>query len=343
MKIIILLLSLVITASTAQAGDSLYERISAEYRGQSQGVLSLSSNQSLTPHMLAQQPTVLQQQPLQTPSVLSSPTTAEPYGVQLANGNKTTSGTSGEHFCNPLKREWSRICQDYRNLYSRDPMLNFAVALGVGGVFANTSIDQGFRDWYQDDVRSSGLDNLSPFFKTFGEGAIFIPVFVIGDIVYRYGQEFDIFANSTCVAGEFFSRTTRTYLVGAPTLLVGQFVLGGARPNDHSSDDSHWTPFNACHGISGHSFMGAAPFIVAAQMSNRWWLKVLFYALSAFPAWTRINDDAHYLSQGLLGWYLSYLSVRAVSKTDGVRLPKGMTIFPITSNNSVGLGVLWKR
>jgi hypothetical protein len=84
--------------------------------------------------------------------------------------------------------------------------------------------------------------------------------------------------------------------------------------------------------------------MTAAQMSDKPCVKGLFYALSTFPAWSRVNDDAHYLSQALLGWYLAYLSVRAVSATEGHgKLPRGLTLFPVCGDGSVGIGLLYQH
>ncbi|GHT13075.1 hypothetical protein FACS1894170_08630 [Planctomycetales bacterium] len=108
--------------------------------------------------------------------------------------------------------------------------------------------------------------------------------------------------------------------------------------------DSYWHPFQNSHGISGHAFIGAVPFMTAAQMTDRPVVKGLFYTMSTFCAWSRIKDDAHYLSQALLGWYLAYLSVRSVSETEGLKpLPRGLTLFPVMDDNSVGFGFLYQR
>jgi hypothetical protein len=235
-------------------------------------------------------------------------------------------------------REKDRIFSDYGNLYNQNNAKNFGLALLGGGVLANTKLDGNFQGWYQEHVRSSSTDDLSKFFKTFGEGGIFIPIMATSAISYRILQERP--GLPECPLGEFTDRTMRGYLVGTPALFTFQRVLGGDRP---SGGDSNWRPFRRAHGVSGHSFMGAVPFITAAQMTDKPLAKGLFYTLSAFTGWSRVNDDAHYLSQALLGWYLAYLSVRAVSETEGGRaLPRGLTIFPVTENNSVGATLIYQ-
>ena len=236
------------------------------------------------------------------------------------------------------------VFSDFRNFYSRDTALNYGVALAGGATLANTAMDRHFSGWYQDNVRSSGTDDFAKFCKRFGEGAIWIPIFAVTAVSYRlYDQSDWNKRGEHCVFGEYAARTTRGYLVGFPALLVFQNLLGSERPTGGNEKGSYWRPFHEDHAVSGHSFIGAMPFITAAQMVEKPWLKGVFYACSVLPAWSRVNDDAHYLSQAILGWYLAYLSARAVSQTEGVKLPKGLTIFPITEGPYVGFGFLYRR
>ncbi|MDR2117036.1 MAG: phosphatase PAP2 family protein [Planctomycetaceae bacterium] len=226
-----------------------------------------------------------------------------------------------------------RLLSDMKNLYDRDNVMNFGIVLAGSAILANSKLDRNFQRWYQGNVRSSYTNDFSVTSKIFGEGIYFIPITVTSALVYRWCQEQS--GNSNTM-GEFFSRTARGYAIGAPALLIGQYVLGGGRPG---SGSSRWKPFQETHGMSGHAFIGATPFITAAHMTDNPWAKGTFYVLSTFPAWSRINDDAHYISQVLLGWYLSYLSVRAISETDGCKpLPKGLTIFPLVENKTLGIG-----
>jgi hypothetical protein len=86
-------------------------------------------------------------------------------------------------------------------------------------------------------------------------------------------------------------------------------VTGGSRP---SEGESYWRPFNGDNGVSGHAFLGGVPFLTAARMTDDPYIKGALYFFSALPALSRINDDKHYASQAFLGWYLAWLSVRAV-------------------------------
>jgi hypothetical protein len=243
-----------------------------------------------------------------------------------------------------LLNEYGRICCDHQNFYQWHTFWNFSLALGGGAVLANTSLDADFQDWYQNDVRSSGTDDFASFVKTFGEGQIFIPSFALLAVTGRYLDE----CYPTChqrgrILTNFASRTTRGYMVGAPSLLLGQYLLGASRPCDHRSWGSKWQPFKDENSLSGHAFMGATPFITAAQMSDSRLLKGTFYFFSTMTAWSRVNDDKHYLSQICLGWYLSYLSCRAVSQTEGDISGKGLTFFPLVAPDTMGMGVVYQR
>ena len=176
---------------------------------------------------------------------------------------------------------------------------------------ANTTIDEKFQHWVQDDVRSSGSDDFASFWKTFGEGQLFIPAWAGLAVAGSMLEEWPVVG----IAGEFGDRTTRSYLVGVPPMIFMQYCLGASRPGE-TSHGSEWRPFEDSNGVSGHAFIGAVPFITAAQMSKNCCVKGCCYFMSTLPGWSRINDDSHYLSQVWMGWWMAYLSCRAVNKTE---------------------------
>lgn len=96
-------------------------------------------------------------------------------------------------------------------------------------------------------------------------------------------------------------------------MLFLQNAIGASRPKE---DDSNWRPFNDNNGVSGHSFMGAVPFITAAKMADNTYLKYFFYLGSMLTGWSRINDNSHYFSQAALGWWMAYLAADCGEKGD---------------------------
>ncbi len=229
-----------------------------------------------------------------------------------------------------------KIVSDYRNYYSWPTARDFALGLGLGAVLANTSLDQGFRDWYQDDVRSSELDDCSRVAKVFGEGQIFIPAYAGLALLNVFCEDRPVLGT----VGGFGDRVTRAYLVGAPPMLLTQYVTGGSRPGE-ATYDSRWNPFSDNNGVSGHAFIGAVPFITAAQMCENPWLKGGLYICSTFTAWSRVNDDDHYLSQAWLGWWMAYLACRAVDQTNFEA--RHVSLVPIAAPGVVGLGLIIER
>ena len=226
-----------------------------------------------------------------------------------------------------------KVCSDLRNYYSWSSTADLLLGIAAGSLLANTSMDQDFQDWYQDDVRSQGTDDFCDFWKGFGDGRIVIPACA------GLALAGEIFDHTRCgsVAGELGWRTTRAYLVGAPPMLFMQACLGGSRPGE-TRFESRWRPFEDTNSVSGHAFVGAVPFITAAKMTDNRLLKAGLYLCSTFTAWSRVDHDRHYLSQACLGWWMAYLACGAVDNTE--RQFQHLTLVPIATPNMVGVGAI---
>ena len=234
-------------------------------------------------------------------------------------------------------RTWCQdVCCDYRNYYTCHNARSYLYAVAGASLLANTSLDDDFRDWYQRDVRSEGTDNFSAFWKTFGEGEYVVPFFVCTAAAGKMLERFPI----ADAVGEHGYRTTRAYLVGFPPMLFSQHLLGGSRPNE-APHGSMWRPFEDNNAVSGHAFMGAVPFITAAQMSESKLMKFGFYTLSTFPAWSRVNDDAHFASQVCLGWFMAYMACSSVNDTSNPN--RCFEVMPLCEPGGAGVMAIWKR
>lgn len=126
---------------------------------------------------------------------------------------------------------------------------------------------------------------------------------------------------------EWGERSLRTLLVGGPPMLGLQYLTGGSRPGE-TSHESKWTPLQDNNGVSGHSFMGAIPFLSAAKMTDNRWLKAGCYTVSVLPAISRINDDDHYPSQAFLGWWLALAAASAVDRSQALHVPDNIHLLP---------------
>jgi membrane-associated phospholipid phosphatase len=228
------------------------------------------------------------------------------------------------------------VWNDYRNFYTVPSLGKLLLGVGLGAVAANTAIDAEFRDWYQDDVRGVGTNHLADFWRPIGDGWYAIPVMAGTALIGRWFGD----CPSTGVLGEFGARASRAYLVGAPPLLLMQKMLSGGRPiYDQSSE---WEFFGGtAFAVSGHSFMGAVPFLTGANMTENPWAKAALFACSVMPAWSRVNDDRHYLSQAALGWWLAYLATSAVDETSQAQ--RQFAVTPIITPEITGVGFIYQR
>lgn len=193
---------------------------------------------------------------------------------------------------------------DYQSFYQSDRLWRAAKVYSVGAVMANTNIDTEFHSWHQDTLHSDTSDDIASVAKLFGEKMILVPV-AMAATSWQLKE-------ADSALGQWGEKTMRSYLVGGPAMYAVQLLTGGSRPKDEYQN-AHWRPFNDDNGVSGHSFVGAVPFLTLAKMpglsQNQ---RYLAYFASTLSAWSRINDDAHYLSQAMLGWYMAWESVDAV-------------------------------
>ncbi len=229
------------------------------------------------------------------------------------------------------KNLYHTIQNDYKNFYSTDSLSKMGIAFIIGGVVANTNMDQYIQDKYQNNLRNTTTDRISKTMKNFGEGKYMIPVALLASSLQYIKPK-----SSMGKWGEYVSRS---YLVGAPALLMMQRVTGSSRPGERDYN-SKWKPFKDNNGVSGHAFVGAVPFLVVANMNQgNPYIKYSALVASFFTAWSRINDNAHYTSQAFLGWYMAYISVNSVLKTEK---STNYAIVPFTKNNSYGLNFIYQ-
>jgi len=229
-----------------------------------------------------------------------------------------------------------KIWTDYQNYYCWDVGRDLLMSIGAASLLANTSMDQDFRDWYQDDVRSHSIDDFADAWKTLGDGRVFIPAFA--GLAMVSGM-YDRTPCGSAVA-DFTCRTTRGYLVGGPPMVFMQSCLGASRPGE-SQHESRWKPFDDNNAVSGHAFVGAVPFITAAKMTDRPCLKGGLYLCSTLSAWCAVDHDRHYLSQAYLGWWMAYLACRAVDQTE--HDSEHLALTPVITPEMAGVGVLYER
>lgn len=231
------------------------------------------------------------------------------------------------------------IADDYGSFYETDRLIRMGIVFVAGGIAANTNIDMSVRNWYQDNVRSARTDSWSSESqkdfvfnaKFFGEGKYMVPVALLAASVN--------YIDTDTAVGNWGANTSRAYIVGLPAMWGMQFATGAARPSHNAPSGSAWRPFNNdgyAHGVSGHSFVGAVPFLTIAAMNpDNAWVRYPAYLASAAAGWSRVNDDKHFPSQVVLGWYMAWEAVDAVF--DNNQKKKGVTVTPMVGLDGFGL------
>ena len=233
-----------------------------------------------------------------------------------------------------LARAGYKVLEDYRNFYSCDGLVCLTAAFGAGAIMANTGFDVTMQDAWQRGVEPTSLGTFFSGCKDIGEGRYALSVFGVAaatGLIFEGNPAGD-------VVGEWGSRSLRMFAVGAPPLYALQWATGGSRP-DEGPAGSRWHFFNDNNGVSGHAFIGAIPFIAAADMVESPLLKGTLYVCSTFVGFSRMTDNAHYPSQVFLGWYLAWASARAVSGTEMQFAGMDLTIVPLPMADLGGAAV----
>ncbi len=245
-----------------------------------------------------------------------------------------------DHFYRPAWRYAGNVWQDYRHFYSREGLGLLAIGVGVNAILANTSLDQDFRDSLQDNA--VGDPDAFDWAKALGETWVVVPatlgLWAVDEWIDRRGW-FNQHGWHQDVGG-WARQTCRALLVGAPANYSLQVLIGSSRPTD-TDGDSRWRPFHDNNGSSGHAFVGAVPFLTAAKRTDSLLLKSILIFGSGLSGYSRIYDDAHYLSQVLLGYYVAVLAVEATEGTQ--QSPYQYRVVPINIQGGVGIGVELRR
>jgi len=233
-----------------------------------------------------------------------------------------------------LSRAGFKVLEDYRNFYSCESLTCLTAAFGAGAIMANTGFDTTMQNAWQQGVTPTDLGTFFSGCKPIGEGKYALPIFgaaAVTGIVLEGQPAGDI-------VGEWGSRSLRMFVVGAPPLYVLQLATGGSRPGEGSAG-SRWHFFNDNNGVSGHAFVGAIPFLAAADMVESPLLKGTLYVCSTFVGFSRMTDNAHYPSQVFLGWYLAWASSAAVSGTESHFAGMEVRVVPLPIADLGGLAV----
>jgi hypothetical protein len=270
--------------------------------------------------------------PLAGPDLLR-PVTFEESGVSPPTLHDSALTTHDSPLSNTawdrLQRDIDLGLEDYRNYYTWGNLAALGVGVGLVAPLANTSADQDIRRWYQRHIRGETTGEYSQVINYAGQIWVALPLCLEGAALLGRTDDDYAFDGGWY---EWSNRSLRAIGVGAPPMLALYVILGSSRPD---RNDSHWHPFQDSHGVSGHTFMGAVPFLTAAEMTDNRWLQATLVAGSFLTGWSRIDLDRHYFSQVALGWWMAYLAVRRVDDTQSAH--RSLLVTPaVTEGPGIG-------
>lgn len=202
----------------------------------------------------------------------------------------------------PLLRETGPY---WRRNYSRRSFLRLGAATAASAVLAYSGADEALQSWYRDRVRSRASDRVAHHLHYYGERFWFLVWAVVAAVDAYFG---------TSSFSRWGRKNFEAMLVGLPTLWTVQRGLGANRPSD-PDPDPRWRPLADDNAASGHAFIAGIPWLNLARRLPSPAGSGLARLASTATAWSRLNDDKHYLSQILLGWTIAWNATAAVEDT----------------------------
>jgi membrane-associated phospholipid phosphatase len=177
-------------------------------------------------------------------------------------------------------------------------------AVALGGLSVLMLLDEPVQQFTQDN-RGSTADDIARTMRRFGQPEVFgtITLGLLGaglvsgdqDITRSGGR----LAAALALAG------------GAAT--VAKWGLGRPRPST-SLDADEYVPFSGRDALpSGHTSVAFALATALADDIQRTWASALLYSLAAGVAWSRINDNRHWLSDAASGAALGITAAKVVN------------------------------
>lgn len=224
-----------------------------------------------------------------------------------------------------------QVIVDYKTYYHYKGLPYLFTGLGISAVLANSEFDLIARDEWQSRLRGETTDdfyNAVDDFSELSQYKIFIPLYFLS---MWLGEAYPD-REGTVFIGQWGNHSLRALLLGAPQQAVFTALLGSSRPEKYHPK---WAPFDYARAVSGHAFYGALPLLNLAKTIENPYLKATAYVTSTLPAFARINNDKHYLSQAFLGWWLAFSATQIVWEADEVRKKSHSFIwYPCVTSNS---------
>jgi membrane-associated phospholipid phosphatase len=212
----------------------------------------------------------------------------------------------------------------------------FTFSLLIGATLAVADDDQGIQAALQ-ARRDRRTDMIARIGRPFGDGRCVLPAL---GLFYCLGR----------LSGR--DRACETALLGMESVVVSGAVTGAAklllhkhRPSSGGSGDIRWGGPALSPGDlsfpSGHSTCAfAVATVVASEYRDTPMIPLLAYSAAALCAFSRLNDNAHYFSDVIVGSAIGHFTARTILARHGGDVPGRLTIAPEVSSRGIGMSLL---
>lgn len=177
-------------------------------------------------------------------------------------------------------------------------------ALAVGGLSALMLLDRPVQR-YASHNSGAGADNVSRVVRHFGQPEVYATV-TLGLAAVGLA------AGDARLVGSA-KRVGASLLIAGAATGGAKYVLGRPRP-EASLDADGYSPFSGQVSMpSGHAAVAFALATSLGDEIHRPWASVGLYGLATAVAWSRVNDNRHWLSDVTGGALLGITSAKLVS------------------------------
>lgn len=208
-----------------------------------------------------------------------------------------------------------------------DWLLTGAFVAVAGGAFL---ADEDIRRFFRDN-RSGASDALAAVGYRLGDGKT-----IAGATALAYAAGF--------AAGDTKLRETALLALQSWVLTAGategiKYLAGRERPNATDDHTLFLGPGNSGKSFpSGHASNAfAVASVVAEQYGEEVWVAPVAYGLAGLVAWSRLNDNAHWASDVVVGAGLGYAIGKLVTHFSPFRDQPGMSLTPLGLPGGGGL------
>jgi membrane-associated phospholipid phosphatase len=177
-------------------------------------------------------------------------------------------------------------------------------AIVVGSLTGLMLLDKPVQRYAQDNRSTSGND-LAAGFRHFGQPEVYgtITLGILGAGLISGNQDI------TRAGG----RLATTLALAGATSSLAKFSFGRPRPSQ-SLDADGYVPFSGQQAMpSGHATMAFALATTLADDIHNTWASVGLYTAATGVAWSRINDNKHWLTDVAAGAVIGVTSSKLIS------------------------------